>query len=108
LIEHKTEFAELRNNKIIITIRVFFSLKIGDKIWSYLYVDDLLTSRRLFVKLKYQSITIILSDGINYSVRDLFCDVNIYYIVNVLLSNKCYFWFFWLLCVGRVAVTYFF
>jgi len=31
-----------------------------------------------FVKLMYQSSTIILSVGIKYSVRDLLCDVNKY------------------------------
>jgi len=32
----------------------------------------------LFVELRYQSSTIILSVGIKYSVRDLLCDVNNY------------------------------
>jgi len=32
----------------------------------------------LFVKLKYESSTIILFDGIRYSVRDLFYDLNNY------------------------------
>jgi len=32
----------------------------------------------LFVKLKYQSSTIIASAGIKYSVRDPLCDVNNY------------------------------
>jgi len=30
----------------------------------------------LFVKLKYQSITTILSVGIKYSIRDLLCDLD--------------------------------
>jgi len=32
----------------------------------------------LFVKLKYQSSTIILAVGIKYSVHDLLCEVNYY------------------------------
>jgi len=32
----------------------------------------------LFVNLKYQSNTVILSVGIKYSVRDLLCDANSY------------------------------
>jgi len=31
-----------------------------------------------YVKLKYQSSTIILSDNITYSVRDLLCDITNY------------------------------
>jgi len=33
----------------------------------------------LFVKLKYQSSTIIIFGGVKYSVRDLLCNVNNYY-----------------------------